>query len=200
MLRRGGEIVVAPASRLPAGASETWRESSLERTPAMTFDQCELRTGAARLSLDRAAALDGRFEIVSSAALVGGDYATQPIIQDALFAGQPAVLGAPLKRCKTLLADVGRPRGALGPLRPGRFRGEGEPRRPAVGAERPRRRGGPCAGLRGARAGARQGCARCARARCPEGFGGPPARTLPESQRSLDSSLLRKPRLRFGLQ
>jgi hypothetical protein len=174
----------------------------------LKFDQCEPRAEVGRLSLerDRAAALGGRFAIASGAALFGGDYATQPTIQDALLAARRAVLGAPLKRCKKtraqrnrprqpadlsqariaevagqriLLArrdgdrgrapapaDIGRRRGAVGPLGPGRPRGRGgRPRRPASGADRPRRRGCPCAGVRGARTGAHQGCARCARAR-----------------------------------
>jgi len=44
-----------------------------------------------------------RFPLVSSPALDGTDYAPTPIITEALFAGIPAIIGAPFKTCKSLV-------------------------------------------------------------------------------------------------
>ena len=50
---------------------------------------------------------DPRFQLVSSTALDSADYAPTPLITEALFAGIPAVIGAPFKTCKTLVGIDG---------------------------------------------------------------------------------------------
>jgi hypothetical protein len=48
-----------------------------------------------------------RFPLVSSAALDSEDYTPRPIITEALFAGVPAIAGAPFKTCKSLIGIDG---------------------------------------------------------------------------------------------
>lgn len=55
-----------------------------------------------------------RFELISSVALDAEDYTPRPIVTEALFAGVPAVIGAPFKTCKSLIAFDAAISGATG--------------------------------------------------------------------------------------
>ena len=73
-----------------------------ENLSALDAEVAKVAAEADRKAEGKAAA--ERFPIVSSEALDREDYTPMPIITEALFRGVPAIVGAPFKTCKTLVA------------------------------------------------------------------------------------------------